>query len=77
MVMIPEADADGAAGSGQDSCHGVEVDQHICYSLQDELFVHDRLTTSVNKNKDTVIIHHFQPQLQLKFLLLDTCVSVI
>lgn len=40
VVVIPEPDADGAAASGQHSCHGVEVDQHICYSLQDELFVH-------------------------------------
>ena len=46
VVVVPEADADGAAGPGQDSCHGVEVDHHICYSLQDELLVHDGLTTS-------------------------------
>lgn len=59
MVMIPEANADGAAGSGQDSCHSVEVDQHICYSLQNELLVHNGLTTSGNKNKDTSVIHHF------------------
>lgn len=56
MVVIPEADADGAAGSGQDSCHGIEVDQHVCYSLQDELLVHNCLTTSVNKNKDTSVL---------------------
>lgn len=43
MVMIPEASADGAAGSGQDSRHGVEVDQHVCYSLQDELLIHNGL----------------------------------
>ncbi len=48
MVVIPETDADGAAGSGQDSCHGVEVDQHICHSLQDELFIHYGLTTSMD-----------------------------
>lgn len=46
--MIPEADANGAAGSGKDGCHGVEVDQHICYSLQNELFIHYGLKTSVN-----------------------------
>ncbi len=45
VVMIPKADADGATGSRQDSCHGVEVDQHICYFLQDELFIHYGLTT--------------------------------
>lgn len=45
MVVVPEADADGAAGPRQDGCHGVEVDQHVCYSLQDELFVHDGLKT--------------------------------
>lgn len=51
MVVIPEADADGAAGSGLDSCHGVEVDQHICYSLQDELFVHYGLTISMDTTR--------------------------
>lgn len=51
MVVIPEADADGAAGSGQDSCHGVQVDHHICYSLQDELLVHYGLRqTTLNIN---------------------------
>lgn len=45
VVVIPEADADGAAGPGQDSRHGVQVDQHICYSLQDQLFIHDGLKT--------------------------------
>lgn len=45
MVVVPEADADGAAGSGQDSRHGVQVDQHICCSLQDELLVHYSLAT--------------------------------
>lgn len=51
VVVIPEADADGAAGPGQDSCHGVEMDQHICYSLQDKLFIHYGLTTPVDKKQ--------------------------
>jgi len=46
VVVIPKPDADGAAGSGQDGCHGVEVDQHICDPLQDELFIHDGLKTN-------------------------------
>lgn len=25
MVMVVQADADGATGAGQDGCHGVEV----------------------------------------------------
>lgn len=25
MVMVAQADADGATGAGQDGCHGVEV----------------------------------------------------
>lgn len=45
MVVIPEADADGATGSGHDSGHGIEVDQHVCYSLQDELLIHHGLKT--------------------------------
>lgn len=43
--MVAQADADGAAGSGQDGRHGVQVDQHVCYSLQGELFVHYCLPT--------------------------------
>lgn len=46
VVMIPEADAYGAAGSGEDGCHGVEMDHHICNLLQYELLLHDVLETS-------------------------------
>lgn len=53
VVVIPEPDADGAAGSGQDGCHSVEVDQHICYSLQDELFIHYRLSMLTDTNQRT------------------------
>lgn len=45
VVVVPEADADGAAGPGQHRRHGVEVDEHVCHSLQDELLVHDALET--------------------------------
>ncbi len=48
--MIPEADADGATGSGQDSCHCIEVDQHVCYPLQNELLIHYGLTTQMDEN---------------------------
>lgn len=48
VVVIPEPDADGAAGSGQDGCHGVEMDQHICNLLQDQLLIHNCLETSQN-----------------------------
>ena len=67
MVVIPEADADGAAGSGQDSRHGVQVDQNVCYSLQDELLVHYGLTPSGNKQENTLILNHVQTPL-LQFL---------
>lgn len=46
VVMIPEADAYGAAGSGEDGCHGVEMDHHICNLLQNELLLHHILETS-------------------------------
>lgn len=49
IVVVPQADTDGAAGPGQDSCHGVEMDEHICYSLQDELLIHYGLVTLENK----------------------------
>lgn len=49
IVVVPQANTDGAAGPGQDSCHGVEMDEHICYSLQDELLIHYGLVTSENK----------------------------
>lgn len=45
MVVVPQADADGAAGPGQHRRHGVEVDEHVSDSLQDELLVHDALET--------------------------------
>lgn len=51
VVMIAQADADGTAGSGQDGRHGIEVDHHICYSLQDELFIHYGLTACMGKQK--------------------------
>lgn len=65
VVVVSEADADGAAGSGQDSCHSVEVDHHICYSLQDKLFIYYSLKTSVDKNKNAAVIDHFQLQKDL------------
>lgn len=40
VVVIPEPDAHGAAGSGEDRCHGVEMDQHIRNLLQLQLLVH-------------------------------------
>lgn len=43
VVVVPQADADGAAGPGQHRRHGVQVDEHVCYSLQDELLVHNAL----------------------------------
>lgn len=56
VVMVPEADADGAAHPGEDSCHGVEVDQHVRHSLQDELFVDNGLMTSENENTLQLLI---------------------
>lgn len=49
MVMIPETDAHGTAGSGEDRCHGVEMDHHICNLLQYQLLLHDGLETSGNR----------------------------
>ena len=43
MVVVPQADADGAAGSGQDGRHGVQIDDHVGHALQDQLLVHDGL----------------------------------
>lgn len=45
VIVIPEADADGTACPGQDSCHGVQIDEHICYFFQGELFIHNGLAT--------------------------------
>lgn len=45
VVVIPEPDAHGAAGSGEDRCHGVEMDQHIRNLLQHELLIHYGLET--------------------------------
>ena len=43
MVVVPQADADGAAGSGQHGRHGEQVDDHVRHALQDQLLVHDGL----------------------------------
>lgn len=43
VVVVPEADADGAAGSGQHGGHGVHVNEHVRHALQNQLLVHDRL----------------------------------
>ena len=43
MVVVPQADADGAAGSGQYGRHGEQVDDHVGHAFQDQLLVHDGL----------------------------------
>lgn len=43
VIVVLEADGDGTAGSGQHSGHGIQVNEHICHTLQDQLLVHDRL----------------------------------
>ena len=43
MVVVPQPDADGAAGPGQHGRHGEQVDDHVGHALQDQLLVHDGL----------------------------------
>lgn len=64
IVVVPQADTDGAAGPGQDSCHAVEMDEHICYSLQDELLIHYGLVTSENKKDQAKSDHLLFPSVE-------------
>lgn len=33
MIMAAKADADGAAGTGKDGCHGIQVDESVSNPL--------------------------------------------
>ena len=49
VVVVPQPQADGAAGPGQHGRHRVQVDEHVGNSLQDQLLLHDGLGTQAGE----------------------------